>query len=179
MSKAIKKLEMDSLKQTFGGVKEYVFLSVNKLNSQQDWALRAALRKKKIRVQMVKNSLARRVFRDLGMPIEQEEYWKGSTWLTWGPESIAELSKEIETTVVKNAQLKDKVNIKGAVTEGLPVPFEQALKMPTRLEALGAIVAAVLGPASQIASQLTAAVSQVASQIDSKTKEEQPAATGA
>jgi len=179
MSKAIKQMEMDILKKTFTGVKEYVFLTVSKLDAQQDWALRLALRKKKIRVQMVKNTLARRVFRDLGIPVDNEDYWKGTTWLTWGPESVAELSKEIETAVVKNATLREKVKIKGALAEGLPVPFDQALKMPTRPQAIGTIIAMILGPASQIASQLLGPVSQVASQIESKTKEEKPAETPA
>src|SRR5262245_45320501 len=108
MSKAIKQLEMEALKQRFEGVREDVFLSVNKLDATADWAVPRDLRKKKIHVQMVKNTLARRVFRDLGMPIEADGYWTGTTWLAWGPESVAELSKEIDTAVVKNAALKEK-----------------------------------------------------------------------
>ena len=33
MSKAIKQMEMDALKQRFQGVREYVFLTVNKLDA--------------------------------------------------------------------------------------------------------------------------------------------------
>ena len=40
MSKAIKQMEMDALKKRFEGVREYVFLSVNKLDAQADWSLR-------------------------------------------------------------------------------------------------------------------------------------------
>jgi len=173
MSKAIKQMEMDALKQRFQGVREYVFLSVNKLDAQADWSLRQNLRKKKIHVQMVKNTLARRVFRDMGMTIEADGYWAGTTWLAWGPESVAELSKEIETAVVRNAALREKVTIKGAVAEGQPVPFEQALKMPTRAEAIGTIIGMLLNPVSQIIGGLTGPISQVASQIEQKTKEEE------
>lgn len=176
MSKAIKQMEMDALKKRFQGVREYVFLSVNKLDAQADWSLRQNLRKKKIHVQMVKNTLARRVFRDLGITFEGDAYWKGTTWLAWGPESVAELSKEIDAAVVRNAALREKVTIKGAVTEGLAVPFDQALKMPTRTEAIGTIVGMLLSPVSQIISGLTGPIAQVASQIESKTKDEPPAA---
>lgn len=175
MSKAIKQMEMTALRQRFEGVQEYVFLTVSKLDAQADWALRRNLRKKKIHVQMVKNTLARRVFRDLGMTIDAEEYWKGTTWLAWGPESVAELSKEIDKEVVRNATLRDKISVKGAVAEGQPVPFDQALKMPTRTEAIGTIVGMLLNPMSQIISAVTGPISQVASQIETRTKEETPA----
>lgn len=175
MSKTIKQMEMTALRQRFEGVKEYVFLTINKLDAQADWSLRKNLRKKNIQVQMVKNTLVRRVFRDMGITIDAEDYWKGNTWLAWGPESVAELSKEIEAQVVRNAALKEKVQIKGAVAEGQPVPFDLALKMPTRTEAIGTVLGMLLSPMSQVISAVTGPISQVASQIDSKTKEETPA----
>src|SRR5579884_3290405 len=96
MSKQIKQMEMDALKETFGDVRELVLLSVSGLTSTADNQLRANLRKKNIRVQMVKNSLARRVFGDLGISIPQDSpYWVGTTWMAWGPDSVAELSQEL------------------------------------------------------------------------------------
>ncbi len=62
MSKQIKQLEMDSLEQTFKDVRDVVFLSVSGVNAQLDNQVRLALRKKNIRLQVVKNSLASRVF---------------------------------------------------------------------------------------------------------------------
>jgi len=55
--------------------------------------------------------------------------------------------------------------VKTALAEGQPVTFAQALAMPTRKEAIGQIVAALLGPAAGIAAALTGPASQVASQI--------------
>ncbi len=172
MSKQIKQMAMDALKQQFQDVRELVLLSVSGLDCQADNALRANLRKKNIHVMMVKNSLARRAFHDLGIAIpEDSPYWKDNTWVAWGPESVAELSQEIDRSVLRDKVLKEKVKAKGAVTEGAPLPFEQALKRPTRAEALGTLVAMIIGPASQIASQLTGPASQVASQIETRTKE--------
>jgi large subunit ribosomal protein L10 len=166
MSKEIKQMQMDALKKSFANVHEYVLLSVKGLTCQADHGLRAALRKKNIRVQMVKNSLARRVFGELGMDIGKDSpYWAGTTWMAFGPESVAELSKEIDTLIVRDVKLKDKVTIKGAIAEGQPLTFEDAKKRPTRAQAIGAIVAMILGPASQIASQIMGPASQIASQI--------------
>jgi large subunit ribosomal protein L10 len=166
MSKEIKQMQMDSLKKSFADVREFVLLSVKGLSCQADHGLRAALRKKNIRVQMVKNSLARRVFGELGMDIGKDSpYWAGTTWMAYGPESVAELSKELETLVVKDAKLKDKVTIKGAIAEGQPMAFDIAKARPTRAQAIGAIVAMIMGPASQIASQIMGPASQIASQV--------------
>jgi large subunit ribosomal protein L10 len=179
MSKQIKQMEMDALKQTFEGVREMVLLTVSGLSCTADNQLRANLRKKNIRVQMVKNSLVRRVFGELGIDIPKESpYWAGTTWLAWGPESVAELSQELDRQVLRNAALKDKVKAKGAITEGQPVPFEAALNMPTRPQAIGAIIAAILGPASQIAGALVGPASQIASQVQ-KISERAPAEGGA
>lgn len=180
MSKQIKQMAMDALRQQFQGVRDLVLLSVSGLDSQADNALRANLRKKNIHIMMVKNSLARRAFHDLGMAIpEDSPYWVGNTWMAWGPDSIGELSKELDRSVLRDKVLKDKVKAKGAITEGGPLPFEQAKLMPTRAEALSTLVAMIIGPASQIASQLTGPASQVASQIETRTKEPEGAPAAA
>jgi large subunit ribosomal protein L10 len=166
MSKFIKQLEMDNLKQTFHDVREFVLLSVTKLDCTADNQLRANLRKKNIRVQMVKNSLAQRALDELGVHIPKDSpYWAGNTWVAWGPESVAELSQAIDATILKDAKYKGKITAKGAVTEGQPVPFETARTMPTRTQAIGQILAAILGPASEIASQIVGPASQVAGQV--------------
>jgi large subunit ribosomal protein L10 len=177
MSKAIKQMEMDALKQSFGSVREYVVLSIKGLGAQADHQLRMNLRKKNIRVQMVKNTLTRRVFGELGMNIPAESpYWQGTTWLAFGPESAGELSRDIDTLVRKNLALKDKVTIKGGIAEGHAIPFDQMLTMPSKAEALGMIVSMILGPAAQIASQITGPASQIAGQVKAiaDKKEETP-----
>src|SRR5947207_581940 len=126
MSKKIKQLEMDSLKKTFEGVKDLVVLSATGVDCTTDNQLRLALRKKKIRVQMVKNSLTKRVFGDLGIKIDG--IWEGPTLLAWGTDSIAELSKAIDEAARKNK----KIIVKKAVAEGEEITFEAALKRPTR-----------------------------------------------
>jgi large subunit ribosomal protein L10 len=173
MSKVIKQMEMSALKSSFNGIRDMVFLSVQGLSSITDNQIRLSLRKKGIRMQVVKNSLARRVFADMGMNIGKS--WEGPTTVAWGGSGVADLSKEIEGLIKKHPKnFKDK----GAVAEGEEITFAQALKMPTKAELMGTILGMVLSPASQIASQIGAPGSQIASQLKTlveKKEKEEPA----
>lgn len=177
MSKKIKQMEMDALKKTFQGVRDMVVLSATGIDCHTDNTMRLNLRKKKVRLQVVKNSLAKRVFGELGLKIDG--IWEGPTLLAWGPDSVAELSKSIEEVAKKNNKLK----VKKAIAEGQEITFEQALKMPTRTEAIGTILSMILGPARQLAGCIAGPAGQIAGQIktiaDKKPEEAAPAAPAA
>lgn len=160
MSKQIKQMEMDALKTTFAGVRDLVLLSVSKVDSQADNQMRLTLRKKNIRLHMVKNSLARRIFDEMGIPTKTA--WAGPTTLAWGGDSLADLSKAIDDVILKKNK---NIAVKGAIAEGLEITFEQAKTMPTRAEAIGTILAMILGPAAQIAGQIAGPAAQIAGQI--------------
>jgi large subunit ribosomal protein L10 len=162
MSKQIKQMEMDALQKAFHDVNDMVVLSSEKLSCHGDHQFRAALRKKNIRLLMVKNSLARRVYGDLGIKVDA--YWAGSTIVAWGAGSLAELSREIETQLKKFDKV---VKVKGAVSEKQPVAFKDALKMPTKAEAIGRVVGMMLSPASRLVSQILAPAANVAGQVKS------------
>ena len=175
MSKKIKQMEMDALKNTFKDVRDLVVLTASGVNCQADNQLRMTLRKRNIRLQMVKNSLTKRVFGDLG--IKLDGIWEGSTLIAWGADSVAELSKSIAELLRKN----EKVKVKKAVAEGQEVAFDLALKMPTRAEAIGTILAMILGPGAQIAGQIAGPAGQIAGQLKTlseKKPEETPAPPG-
>jgi large subunit ribosomal protein L10 len=160
MSKQIKQLEMDALKAVFKDVRDMVVLSVVGMNCQTDNQMRLALRRKHIRLHVVKNTLARRVFSELG--VQAGDVWAGPTTLAWGSTSIAELSKELEGYVKKNEKT---IKVKGAVADGQSVTFKQALAMPTKEEALARVIGLLLSPASRVAGQLRSPASRVAGQI--------------
>jgi large subunit ribosomal protein L10 len=173
MSKQIKQMEMDALGKAFEGVRDLVALSVTGLDARVDNQLRLSLRKKNIRLQVVKNSLARRVLSGMGMTIEK--IWQGPTTLAWGSSSLAELSRELDEVRRKNEKF---IKAKGAVADGQEVTFEQALKMPTKAEAIGRVLMLALAPASRLLSQILGPASQVAGQIKSlrdKAEGEKPA----
>ncbi len=175
MSKIIKQMEIDALKKSFDGVRDLVMLNVVGLNAIAENQVRLGLRKKGIHLQMVKNSLARRVFADLGLGVRAA--WEGSTTIAWGGTSIAGLSKEVEALAKKHDKF---VKVKTAIADGQEVPFDLALKMPTREEAIGSIVALALAPASRLAGQIAGPAAALASQvktISEKKEEAAPAAT--
>jgi large subunit ribosomal protein L10 len=177
MSKVIKQMQMDALKRDFNGVRDMVLLNIVGLDAIAENQIRLGLRKKGIRLQMVKNSLARRVFGDMGLQIKS--VWEGSTTVAWGAGSVAELSKEIDTIRKK---YEKKMKVKTAVADGLEVAFDIALKMPTRSESLGRVAMLALAPACRVAAQIVGPASQVCGQIkgikDAK-KDEAPAETPA
>jgi large subunit ribosomal protein L10 len=167
MSKQIKQMEMDALKKTFHGIQDLVFLSSSGVNCTADNQARLAMRKKNIRLQVVKNSLARRVFNDLGVKLEK--CWEGPTTIAWGAGNVAELSRELETLIKKN----DKIKVKTVLAEGQEISFDRALKMPTRAEAIGMVIALALSPARRVMAQVIAPASTIAGQI--KSLSERPA----
>ena len=174
MSKAIKQMQMSALKGTFQGVRDMVMLNVIGLDAINDNKIRLALRKKGIRLHQVKNSLCRRVFGELGL--SPDGLKEGSTTVAWGAGSLKELSKEIEAVAKKHDK---KIKVKTALADGLAIPFAQALTMPTRLEAIGDVLAALLGPAMTIAAQLAGPAAQLAGQIKTISEKKEEAAPAA
>jgi large subunit ribosomal protein L10 len=173
MSKVIKQMQMNVLKNDFKDVRDLVVLNVVGLSAINTNSIRLALRKKGIRLQVVKNSLARRVFRDYG--IEIKDAWAGATTIAWGSTSVAELSKEVQTVVKKHEK---QIKVKTAVADGTEVPFEMALKMPTRSEAIANVLALAMSPGAQIAAAVLAPGGSLVSAIqgikDMKKDEEAP-----
>jgi large subunit ribosomal protein L10 len=183
MSKAVKQMEMTSLKDTFKEVRDLVVMSISGLSGTATTSFRSAMRKKKVKFHIVKNSLARKVFTDLGLNLGDADpgFWIGPTAFAYGADSVAGLSKAIDGELKgpKTAPIyKDRVKIKGAVADGQEVPFDVALRMPTWAEAVGSVVAALLGPASALAGCLVGPGGQLASQIK-KISEKEPAAEAA
>jgi len=172
MSKQIKQMEMDALKETFAGVRDLVVLTASGVNCQTDNQLRLGLRKKNIRLQVVKNSLAQRVFDELGL--HATKFWEGPTVVAWGANSLAELSRELDGILRKNERIKPK----GAIAEGQEVTFQQALSMPTRAEAIGRVVGLVLSPAGRLVSQIAGPGSRLLSQIKTLAEKGEAAPAG-
>lgn len=162
MSKKIKELELNTLRQTFKGIRDMVLLEPMKLDSATDYELRKKLREKKISVKMVKNSLVKKVFTENGVQVDAGS---GPTLLVWGAESIKDLSTAVDALLKelkKDPKAPDKLKVKTAVSEGQPVTIDVAKTLPTRKEAIGSLLAAILGPASAISGCLVGPANQLA-----------------
>lgn len=169
MSKIIKSMEIEALRKDLKNVKDFVFLEVQGITAQNNTSLRATLRKKKIRLKVVKNTLIRKVLNEEGINISKDSaYLHGPTVMAWGGNSIAQLCRDIEAELKNpktSAGYVKTVKIKGAVADSLPVPFDVAIKMPTREEAIGNILGLILAPGARLASQITSVGGIIASQI--------------
>jgi large subunit ribosomal protein L10 len=160
--KEIKERQIKDLENTFREVRDLVLLTTSGLDAISENKVRLDLRKKNIRLKLVKNSFMRRVCSNLGMNVG-DGFWTGPTTVAWGSASLADLSKELEKTFKGNKF----VQFKGAVADGQPVTFEQATKMPTRVEAIGRVVNLILSAGGRLVSQFKGPGGAVASQIKS------------
>ena len=165
---------MDALSGKLKEVRDMVFLNVVGLDGTSENKLRLDLRKKGVTLHQVKNTLARRVLGQLGITMAQP--WTGPTTIAWGLGSISELSQEMETVVKKNDK---KITVKGVIADGSETTFAQALKMPTKAEALGRVVMLALSPAAKIAGGLKGPAGIVAGQIKSISEKKEEAAPAA
>ncbi len=161
MSKKVKALEIETLRKSFAGVKDYVVVEPLKVDAAADFEFRKKLREKKIRAQVVKNTYGKKIFTEMGIAVD---VWAGPTLLCWGGANVKELSNTVDEQVKaskKDPKAPEKYKIKTAIADGQPVPMDVAKTMPTREEAIGNIVGALMGPASEIVSALTSPAAQL------------------
>src|SRR5919199_1208004 len=100
MSKYVKELMMDQLKTDLNGSRSVLILDFKGLDGVAENKLRLDLRKKNIRIRALKNTLARRVFDDMGLG-GLSKYLEGPSVAVWGGDGVAELAKEISAWVKK------------------------------------------------------------------------------
>ncbi len=174
MSKTIKSVLVDDLKSRLDGVGELIIVSLGKLDAQTTTQLRQTLRKKKISLQLVKNSLARMATR--GTPLAPAfEKTEGMLAIAWGGEDVVDLAKELD----RLAGVKDfeGFECRGGALDGTrlePTDVKQVAKWPTRAEQLSLLSGQILSVAATLAGQIVSAggglAGQIASRVDSLEK---------
>lgn len=165
MSKYVKELMMDQLRTDLNGARSVLILDLKGLDAISEHQLRRDLRKKQIRIRTLKNTLARRVFGEMGMD-GLAKYLAGPSVAVWGGDGVAELAKEISDQVKK---LK-KPEIKGGAVDGVvidPGQVEDITKLPSREALIARVVSMALSPAQRIVSLANAPIGALASQIQS------------
>lgn len=163
MSKYVKEMMMDQLRGDLGGSTSVLILDLKGLDAISEHQLRRDLRKKNIKVRALKNTLARRVFLDLGIG-DLSRFLQGPSVAVWGGDGVAELAKEI------SAQVKalKKPEIKGGAVDGVvigPDQVEDITKLPSREALIGRVVAMALAPAQRVVSLANAPISGLMGQL--------------
>ena len=180
MSKKIKDLELQALRSTLGGIRDFVALEPMKVDSATDYEFRKKLRLKDLKVQLVKKSFAKKVFDESG--IKTDGMWVGTTLVCWGGDSVKTLATSIDQAVKeakKDPKAPEKFKVKTAVADGQVVTFDVAKTLPTRKEAIGDLLSAILGPGAALAGCLVGPANQLAgcvAAVEEKAKTAAPAA---
>jgi large subunit ribosomal protein L10 len=171
MSKLVKDMLVEDLKKRLGNVAELVVVSLGKLDAQKTSQLRSTLRKKRIHLQMVKNSLARRATADtpLAPAFTTAE---GMLAIAWGGEDVVDLAKELD----RLTGLKDfeGFECRGGALDGSRLEaadVKRVAKWPTRGEQLSILSGQISGLASTLSGQILSAGGTLAGQISSRVEE--------
>lgn len=179
MSKYVKELITNELRNRLTGVENALLVSIAGLDANKNSRLRSTLRGKNIKLMMIKNSLARRAAE--GTPLAAAfEQMEGSLALVWGAEDVVSLAKEI----VRLSEEKEFALFepRGGVMDGGRLSADQVKavsKWPSRQEQLSILLGQILSPGANLVSQLTSAGGALASQIKQKSEEESSAEAAA
>ncbi len=163
MSKYVNELMIDQLRSDLNGSRSVLILDLKGLDAIAEHQFRRDLRKKSIRVRALKNTLARRVFSEMGME-GLSRYLEGPSVLVWGGAGVAELAKEVSTQV----KIFKKPEIKGGAVDGVviaPNQVEDITKLPSREQLIGRVVALALAPAQRIVALANAPAGNLMGQL--------------
>ncbi len=171
MSKYVKDLVTEAIRQRLSGVHDAILVSVVGLDANADNSLRAELSSKDINMLVVKKSLAARAAG--GTPIAPMfDGLTGAAAICWGAEDIVSLAKEV-VRLAKKDEYKA-FEARGGVLDGEPLTaeqVEQVSKWPTREEQLSILMGQVLAPGATLGGQLISIGGALASQIEQKGEE--------
>jgi len=159
MSKPVKAMVTAALKDRYSGINGACVVDLTGMSVQEQERLRAALREKNARLQVVKNALAKRAFE--GTPLAPiGGALQGPCALVTSSDSLIETAKALVAAAKEHAQLK----LKQAITEGDPelITVEQLSRMRGRSELLGELAMLVNSPGRAIAGCLRSPGAKIA-----------------
>lgn len=171
MSKLVKNLLIDDLKRRWDGVGEAIVVSLGRLDAQKTTLLRQTLRKKRIHLQLVKNSLARLATLDtpLAPAFVKSE---GMLAVAWGGEDVVDLAKELER-IAGNKEFEG-FEFRGGALDGTRLEAGDVVavaKWPSRSEQLSLLAGQINAVGGRLSGQIVSAGGSLAGQIKSRVEE--------
>lgn len=163
MSKYVKEMMMDQLRGDLDDTRSVLILDFKGLDAVSENQFRLDLRKKNIHVRALKNTLARRVFTDMGLD-GLERFLEGPSVAVWGGDGVAELAKELSGQVKKH----QKPAIKGGAVDGVvigPAQVEEITKLPSREALIARVVNLALAPVTRVVSLAQSPASNLLGQL--------------
>lgn len=166
MSKPVKNLISSQYEKEFGDISGAVVIDIRGIESNQTNALRTDLAGKSIKVRVIKNSLAKRVFAS-GDLAGLTGYLEGSAAMvypTTAETSIVGVAREL----IDWAKKLQNMQFKGAVMDGImfgPDEIKRLSEYPTKEEAQAKVVQIILTPGQKLVGSILGPGRKVASLI--------------
>ncbi len=175
MSKPVKDLMTSEVRKRYEGIDSVCVIDISGLDAINTNLMRGELKKQNIRMQIVKNSIARRAL--AGSALEPlAKSLEGPCALVCGEPAITDIAKEL----AKWAKSHKTIKLKTGIMEGDPdlLDVAELSRMKGRTELVGEIGMLVSSPGSNLASQLGSSAGKIAGCLKAmiEDKEEKEAA---
>ncbi|MEM1108849.1 MAG: 50S ribosomal protein L10 [Planctomycetota bacterium] len=157
MSKPVKNLIASAYAKEFAGLNGAVLIDIRGVEANDNNALRTELAGKSIKVRVIKNSLAKGVFKD-GELEGLSEFLEGPAAMVYpaGEDaSVVGVAREL----IDWAKKLENMEFKGAVMDGIsfgPDEIKKLSEYPTKEEAQAKVVQIVLTPGQNLVGAITA-----------------------
>lgn len=153
MSKKIKEMMVRDYQSRIEGTNDAMLISIRGVKAIPTTKLRRELAGKKIKITVMRNTLARKVI--TGTALEPlAKLLTGPSALAYGGNSVVEVARAI----VKLIEGMPEVELKGAVLDGQLFEGKKGVtelsKFPTKQEAISDIVTLVVGPGRKLMAQI-------------------------
>jgi large subunit ribosomal protein L10 len=153
MSKKIKEMMVRDYQSRIEGTTDAMLISIRGVKAIPTTKLRRELAGKKIKITVMRNTLARKVI--TGTALEPlAKLLTGPSALAYGGNSVVEVARAI----VKLIEGMPEVELKGAVLDGQLFEGKKGVtelsKFPTKQEAISDIVTLVVGPGRKLMAQI-------------------------
>ena len=151
MSKPIKNLIASAYQAEFGELDGAVLIDIRGVESNATNELRANLAQKSIKIRVIKNSLAKNVFKDTGLE-SLNEFLEGPAAMAFpaGEDvSVVAVAREL----IDWAKKLQNMQFKGAVMDGIsfgPDEIKKLSEYPTKEEAQAQVVQIILTPGQKL-----------------------------
>ena len=168
MSKPIKQLMRNELTSRLDGVDSVAVVDLTGIDAITTNLIRSRLTEKEIRLNVVKNSLAKQAFKEVGLEAASD-LLDGPCALAWGADSIVDVVRELRDIAKEVKELA----LKGALLDGDVFEAGRMAELanyPTREEAIGQILQAACSAGADLAGCLIAPGGSIAALL--KTIEE-------
>lgn len=166
MSKFVKQLLTDGVKNRLTDVNSLLLVTITGLDAQKTHELRGQLAAKGVQMMVVKNSMVRRATEGTPLAVGFQGKMIGNYALCWGGSDVVALAKEI-VRLSKDKAYKG-FEIKGAVIDGEAYDAGGAAevsKWPTREEQIAILLGQITGVGAKLSGQLIGVGAALVSQF--------------